>query len=80
MGDVEVSAGHNRLLLGKLAQKGTVALVPDQPLVQACELVLGVGRVDVHEPVRGKLERADAALVIGRLAANLPHHLQGLLA
>ena len=80
VGHVEVSAGHNRLLLRQLAEELPVARVPLKTLVNAGQAVLGVGRVDVHKPVPVKLQRADAPLVISHRAAYLPHHPQRLLA
>ncbi len=62
MGHVEVAAGHHGLLGGKAGQKLAVAGVPGNARVNARELGLGVGRVDVHEPIVLELERADAAL------------------
>ena len=58
---VEVTAGHNGLVLGKPGEKVAVALVPHHALVQTGEAVLGVGRVHVDKPQVGELERAHAA-------------------
>ena len=80
MGHVEVAAGYHGLLGSKAAEKITVRRVPRQARVNARQLVLRVGRVDVHKPVGGKLESTDAALVVGRGRTDMVNHLQRLLA
>ena len=67
MRHVKVAAGYNGLagLAFKRAQKAAIGIVPGHAYIDAGELVLGVGRIDVHEPKLVELERADAALGCG---------------
>ena len=78
--DVEVSAGHNGLMCVKLEQEEAEALIPAHTLFDAREALLGVGRVDVHEPERGKLKGTDAPLVIRNVTPDLADDPQGILA
>ena len=61
---VKVSAGHHGFpgLAFERAQKAAIGVVPGHAHVNAGELVLRVGRVDIHKPKLVELERADAAL------------------
>ena len=61
---VKVAAGHHGLAGFALerAQKAAVGIVPGHAHVDARELVLRVGRIDIDEPELVELERADAAL------------------
>ena len=64
---VKVAAGHHGFtgLALKCAQKAAVGIVPRHAHIDAGELVLGVGRIDVDKPELIELERADAALGCG---------------
>ena len=64
MRHVKVAAGHHGFagLAFKRAQKAAVGIVPSHAHVDARELILGVGRIDVDKPKLVELERADAAL------------------
>ena len=61
---VKVTAGHHGLvgLALEPCQKATIGVVPGHAHVDAGELVLSIGRVDVHKPKLVELERANAAL------------------
>ena len=67
MSHVKVAAGYDGLagFALKRVQKAAVGIVPSHAYIDARELVLGVGRIDVHEPKLVELERADAALGCG---------------
>ena len=76
MRHVKVATGHHGLagLALKRAQKATIGIVPGHAYIDARELILGVGRIDVDKPELVELERTDAALgrglrhELGRLA------------
>ena len=63
MRHVKVAAGHDGFagLALERAQKAAIGIVPGHAYVDAGELVLRVGRVDIHKPKLIELERADAA-------------------
>ena len=67
MSHVKVAAGHDGLagFALKRAQKAAIGIVPGRAYIDARELVLGVGRIDVDKPKLVELERADAALGCG---------------
>lgn len=49
----------------QVRSKAAIGIVPGHAYIDARELILGVGRVDIHEPKLVELERADAALGCG---------------
>ena len=76
---VEVTAGDHGFGGLKVFEELAVAPVPRHAVVDARQSLLGIGRVDVHEPISVELERADAPLVVG--VVGEPHaHAAGLLA
>ena len=64
MRHVKVAAGYDGFagLALERVQKAAVGIVPGHTHVDARELILCVGRVDIHKPEFVELERADAAL------------------
>ena len=67
MRHVKVAAGYDGFagLALERVQKAAVGIVPGHTHVDARELILCVGRVDIHKPEFVELERADAALGCG---------------
>ena len=67
MRHVKVAAGYDGFagLALERVQKAAVGIVPGHTHIDARELILGVGRVDIHEPKLVELERTDAALGCG---------------
>ena len=68
--------GHRALFkpLAELAER----IVPLHSMVDACQLVLSVGGVDVDKPQLGELERTDAPLVVEIVVTQAVQHLQRL--
>ena len=67
MRHVKVAAGYDGFagLALERVQKAAVGIVPGHTHVDARELILCVGRIDVDKPKLVELERTDAALGCG---------------
>ena len=67
MRHVKVAAGYDGLagFVLKRAQKAAIGIIPGHAHIDARELILGVGRIDVDKPKLVELECADAALGYG---------------
>ena len=76
---VEIAAGDHGFGGLEVFEELAVAPVPRHAVVDARQSLLGVGRVDVHEPIPVELERTDASLVVG-VVGEPPTHTAGLLA
>ena len=78
MGHVEIAAQHHRLLFVQLHEVGPEVVLPLHPVVDAGQLVLGVGGVAADQEEAVELRGDDPALVVVRVQADAAGDGQGL--
>ena len=80
MGDVQVAGVDHRLLRVQCFQVGEQVGLPLHPVVNALELLLGVGGVAADEEKALKFQRDESSLVVVRVDTHAVTHRQRLLA
>ena len=79
VGHVHIAADDHGLLGVQPLQVGAEIVLPLHAVVDALELVLGVGRIDRHQPEIRVFQRDDPALGVVLWDAQVVAHAQGLV-
>ena len=78
MGHVQVPAVHHRLFGVQFQEVFPQVVLPRHPVVQPCQLVLGIGRVAAHQKEILVLRRDDPSLMPVDILAKVVCHRQRL--
>ena len=74
MGDIEVTADHDAFLLGQSSHISAEVILPLHPVVQALELILGIGHIDAHEIEFLVFRRYHTSFVVVQVDTHIHRH------